>query len=76
MRAPPKTKKTLVEQHMERGALLLKTLTGDPAAPIRWTYSNMRGTARADVVEKLMAAGRLKPLNDGLFGDSQTYGLA
>lgn len=73
---PRKAKKTLVEQHMERGALLLKTLTGDPAQPVRWTFSNIHGAARADVVERLLSDGRLRPLNDGLFGDSQTYTLA
>lgn len=73
---PRRPSKTLVEQHMERGALLLKTMTGDPAQPVRWTFSNIRGAARADVVERLLADGKLKPLNDGLFDDSQTYGLA
>lgn len=71
-----KPRKTLVEQHMERGALLLKTMTGDPFQPVRWTFTNIRGAARADVVERLLTEGKLKPLNDGLFDDSQSFGLA
>lgn len=69
-------RKTFVEQRLEAGAILLKTMTGNPADPIRWTFSNSNGCARSDVVERLIASGKVKPMNDGLFEDSQTYALA
>jgi hypothetical protein len=71
-----KSRKTFVEQRLEAGACLLKTMTGNPSDPVRWTFSNSNGCARADVVERLIADGRVKPMNDGLFEDSQSYALA
>jgi hypothetical protein len=76
-RKPRKVKPTLVEKRLEAGAMILKT--SDPDAPrgAFWTFLDTGRAARADIVERLIQAGKLKPRGDGLFGDDgQTWGLA
>lgn len=71
---PKKRPKTEVEKRLEAGALVMKSMTRDGAI---WTFSDTGRAARADVCERLRAAGRLVPRADGLFADdSQTWGLA
>lgn len=74
---PRKVKKTQVEQRLESGAMVIKTVNRDAPTGAFWTFSDTGRAARADIVQRLMKAGRLKPIGDGLFADdSQTWGLA
>lgn len=76
-RKPAKRKKTQVEVRLESGALVIKTVNPDAPCGATWTFSDTGRAARADIVQKLMTAGRLRPMGDGLFGDdAQTWGLA
>lgn len=59
------------------GATVMKTADPDSPRGCFWTFSDTGKAARADVVERLISAGKLKPRGDGLFGDdSQTWALA
>lgn len=72
-RKPRPRPKTSVEKRLEGGAVILKSMTKDGVA---WTFSDTGKSARADVCERLRAAGKLVPRCDGLFAsDSQTWGL-
>jgi hypothetical protein len=69
-------RKCLLEKRLEAGALLIKTFTGDPSDPVKWSFSNSKGRVRSADVDRLCEEGRIFPMNDGLFDDSQTYGLS
>lgn len=76
-RKPRRVVKTQVEMRLESGALVIKTVNHDAPCGAFWTFSDTGRAARADVVQRLMAAGKLRPKGDGLFAeDSQTWGLA
>lgn len=76
-RKPRKVKPTLVEQRLMAGATILKTTDPDAPRGAFWTFLDTGRAARADIVEKLIAAGKLKPRGDGLFNeDAQTWGFA
>lgn len=75
-RKPRKIKPTLVEKRLADEAVLLKTAAADNPQGFFWTFLDTGRAARADIVDRLMAAGKLKPRGDGLFGDdSQTWAL-
>lgn len=72
-KAPPPT---LVERRLMEGAAIIKT--SDPKADCGayYTFADTGRAARYDIVERLMAAGKLVAQGDGLFGESQTWRLA
>lgn len=75
-RKPRKVKLTQVEKRLLAGAVLLKTSSEKDPRGCFWTFLDTGRTARADIVERFLAAGKLKPQGDGLFGDdSQTWAL-
>lgn len=62
---------------VQAGAKLLKTLGADAPSGCFYTFADTGRAARADVVERPIRAGKLKPQGDGLFGDdAQTWALA
>lgn len=64
---PKKPKPTLVEQRLISGATIMKTASEDAPRGAFYTF-------RADIVERLIAAGKLTPRGDGLFSDdAQTW---
>jgi hypothetical protein len=74
---PRKAKPTLVEQRLMAGAEILKTTTADADRGVFWTFTDTGRSARGDIVERLIAAGKLLPAGDGLFaGESQTWRYA
>jgi hypothetical protein len=76
-RKPRKAKPTQVELRLMAGATILKTTNQDAPRGAFWTFLDTGRAARADIVEKLIEAGKLKPRNDGLFGgDGQTWALS
>lgn len=77
MRKPRKTKPSAVELRLIEGAKILKTSCEDTRAGCFYVFADTGRAARADVVERLIQAGKLKPQGDGLFGDdAQTWALA
>jgi hypothetical protein len=63
-----------IELRLREGAKILKTLSEKGCA---YTFADTGKAARADVVERLISAGKLAPQGDGLFGDdAQTWALA
>lgn len=73
-RKPPPP--TLVERRLMDGATVMKTSNSDAPCGAFYTFTDTGRTARADIVERLIAAGKLKPRGDGLFADdSQTWGF-
>lgn len=76
-RKPRKAKPTIVERRLIDGAKVMKTASSDDPRGCFWTFTDTGRAARADVVERLISAGKLRPLGDGLFSDdSQTWALA
>lgn len=68
---------SLVERRLHDGARIIAEVTGDEARPVQYTFADTGRTARADVVARLIADGKLIPTGDGLFPEfSQTYELA
>lgn len=76
-RKPRKAKPTTVELRLMAGAKILKTMSDQAPLGRFYVFSDTGRSARADIVERLIAAGKLKPQGDGLFGDdAQTWALA
>ncbi len=76
-RKPRKVVKTQVEKRLEAGAFVIKTVNPEATRGAFWTFSDTGRAARADIVQRLMDGGKLRPVGDGLFAeDSQTWGLA
>ena len=73
-RARQKTEDRLV-QRIEKAGHLEKTIHHQAANGSFFSFPDGK-TVRADLVDRLIASGRLKPQGDGLFGDSQTYVLS
>jgi hypothetical protein len=77
VRKPRPPKPTLVEQRLMAGALVLKTCSEDAPRGAFYVFTDNGRSARADIIEKLISAGKLRPRGDGLFGDdAQTWGYA
>lgn len=76
MRKPRVPKKSAVELRLEAGASVMKTISQDAPTGAFWTFADNGRAARADVCQRLIEAGKLHPMGDGLFGDAQTYALA
>lgn len=73
-RKPRPKKPTQVERRLAAGAQIMKSMTKDGIA---WTFTDTGSAARADICERLIRDGKLRPHADGLFADdSQTWGLA
>ena len=67
---------TEVARRLMAGATIMKTTCEDAARGAFYVFTDDGRTARADIVERLMAAGKLRPRGDGLFpDDSQTWAL-
>lgn len=76
-RKPRKLKPTAVELRLIAGAKILKTSCEDAPLGCFYVFADTGRTARADIVHRLIKAGKLQPQGDGLFGDdSQTWALA
>lgn len=68
---------TFIERRLLAGATVMKTSSEDAPLGCFWTFTDTGRAARADIIEKLIAAGRLKPRGDGLFADDgQTWAYA
>lgn len=67
---------TAVELRLRTGSKIIKTTNPDAPRGAFYTFADSGSVARADIVERLIAAGKLLPQGDGLFGDSQTWALA
>lgn len=72
-KAPPPT---LVERRLMEGAAVIKTNDQRADFGAFYTFADTGRTARFDIVQRLIEAGKLKPEGDGLFGESQTWRLA
>ena len=68
-----KHKPGMHEQLLMRGDCIVKTVDRKADRGAFWSFPD-GSTCPSDLVGRLMASGKLKPMNDGLFGDSQTYG--
>lgn len=76
-RKPRPAKPTAVELRLMAGAAILKTFDERAPRGFFYAFADTGRTARADLVERLISAGRLKPQGDGLFSDdAQTWALA
>lgn len=72
-----KRPETIVERRLKEGALVLKTCSQDAPRGAFWTFADTGRAARADVCDRLVSEGLLKPRGDGLFPDhSQTWGFS
>lgn len=67
-----KRREGATESRLKQGARVMKTLRGGQT---EWSFAEDGQAARSDIVERLIRDGVLAPMNDGLFGDSQTYGV-
>jgi hypothetical protein len=79
--AKPARKRKLVpsatEKRLMAGATIMKTTGADIERGRFYVFTDTGASARADVIERLIAAGKLRPCGDGLFGElSQTYAYA
>lgn len=76
-RKPRKAKPSAVELRLRDGAVILKTPDQEARGGAYYTFADTGRVARADVIERLIAAGKLKPRHDGLFAEcSQTWAFA
>lgn len=65
-----------IEARLFEGQRLIKTMDCDAATGTTWSFEDGR-TARADLCERLVVAGVIQPMADGLFDDiAQTWTLA
>jgi len=61
------------ELRLMNGEAAIKTVDRFATRGAFWSFSDGQ-VIPSDLIGRLIDSGKLKPMNDGLFGDAQTYG--